>query len=137
MVALLNEQLPQFSEADLVQALSPGGWSRKQIIGHLIDSAANNHRRFVLCQVQPAPFQMRPYDQEKWVEYGCYQATPAPDLLALWTLYNRQIARIIEAIPESMLSHPCAFDNGYSVTLGWLIEDYTVHLEHHVRQILS
>jgi hypothetical protein len=137
MVALLNEQLPDFSEEELSQPLTPGGWSRKQILGHLLDSAANNHRRFVLCQIQEGPFQMRPYDQNKWVECGCYQNTPILDLLVFWTLYNQQLARIIEAVPVPLLNHPCAFENGYTVTLEWLIEDYTVHLEHHVRQILA
>lgn len=137
MLLLLNEQLAGFSEAELGQPLAPGRWSRKQILGHLIDSAANNHRRFVLCQLEPPPLRIRPYDQDKWVEYGRYQETQAAELLTRWTLYNRQILRIIEAMPQPLLSYPCTFENGFSVTLGWLIEDYTVHLEHHVRQILD
>jgi hypothetical protein len=78
---------------------------------------------------------MVPYNQEEWVQCGAYRHAPAAELLQLWTLYNQQLTRIISRIPKESLKHRVDFDNGYSVTLGWLIEDYSVHLEHHVRQI--
>ncbi|QNH62634.1 DinB family protein [Hymenobacter sediminicola] len=137
MLALLNERLPVYEESDLCRPLTPGGWSRRQILGHLIDSAVNNHRRFVLCQLEPTPYRVVPYDQNGWVECGAYHTAPVTELLQLWTLHNQQLARLIVQLTPDKLAHCCEFDNGYAVTLGWLIEDYTVHLEHHVRQMIS
>lgn len=137
MLALLNERLPAFDESELSRPLTPGGWSRKQILGHLIDSAANNHRRFVQCRLAQGPYRMLAYDQDGWVEHGAYHAAPAAELLQLWTLYNQHLVRLISHLPAEALDHRCEFDNGYAVSLGWLVEDYTVHLEHHVRQMIS
>ncbi|WP_157547695.1 DinB family protein [Hymenobacter sp. DG25A] len=135
MLSVLNAHLRSFSEEEMERPLAPGKWSRKEILGHMIDSACNNHRRFVLCQTEPAAYQMVPYNQEAWVQCGAYRTAPAAELLPLWTLYNQQLMRIIRRIPQEQLQHRVDFENGYSVTLGWLIEDYSVHLEHHVRQI--
>ncbi len=137
MLSVLNAHLRSFSEEEMEQPLAPGKWSRKEILGHLIDSACNNHRRFVLCQTEPAPHQMVSYHQDDWVRCGAYEHAPATELLQLWTLYNRQLMRIISRIPADKLQHRVDFENGYAVTLGWLVEDYSVHLEHHVRQIIE
>lgn len=137
MLVVLNAHLRSLSDDDLEQPLAPGKWSCKEILGHLIDSANNNHRRFVLCQTEPEPHRMIPYDQNAWVECGAYRNAPIAELLPLWTLYNQQLMRVIARIPAERLEHRVDFDNGYSVSLGWLIEDYSVHLEHHVRQIIQ
>jgi hypothetical protein len=137
LLGLLNNSLSNFSEAELAYTPAPGQWSKKEILGHLIDSAANNHRRFVLSQLEPEPLSIIPYEQDQWVTLSQYQQTPAAELLQLWTLYNRQIGRLLENLPPSAATHRCEFDNGYSVTLRWLAEDYVMHLEHHVHQILS
>ncbi|TYZ09342.1 DinB family protein [Hymenobacter lutimineralis] len=137
MVSLLNTHFLSFSPTELEEASAPGKWSRKQLLGHLLDSAANNHRRFVLCQTEDGPHRMVAYQQDDWVRLGAYQATPAADLLTFWTLYNQQLMRLIAQIPAEALSNQVIFENGYTVTLGWLIEDYAMHLEHHVRQILQ
>jgi DinB superfamily len=137
MLQLLNERFAEFDDNDLSHPLQPGGWSRKQILGHLLDSATNNYRRFVLCCLQSAPYPIMVYDQDGWVACGAYQSAPAEELLQLWTLYNQQLARLLAHLPTDALSHRCQFENGYAVTLSWLVEDYVVHLEHHVRQIIS
>lgn len=137
LLHLLNERLPTFSAAELSASSAPGKWSRQEILGHLIDSAANNHRRFVLALTRPEPLLIVPYEQDAWVRWADYQHTPAADLLALWTLYNRQLIRLIAQIPPEAHATRCTFESGYSVTLGWLVEDYAVHLEHHVQQLLD
>jgi hypothetical protein len=137
LLGLLNSSLPSFSEAELAYTPGPGKWSKKEILGHLIDSAANNHRRFVLSQLEPEPLLIVPYDQIQWVALARYQYTASTELLQLWTLYNLQIARLLENLPLSAATQRCEFDNGYSVTLRWLAEDYVMHLEHHVQQILN
>ncbi|TGD81616.1 DinB family protein [Hymenobacter wooponensis] len=137
LLGLLNSSLSSFSEAELAYTPAPGQWSKKEILGHLIDSAANNHRRFVLSQLEPEPLVITPYDQDQWVALSRYQQTPAAELLQLWTLYNRQIVRLLENLPPGATAYRCEFDNGYSVTLRWLAEDYVMHMEHHVHQILN
>ncbi|MBG8554343.1 DinB family protein [Hymenobacter guriensis] len=137
MVNLLNAHFLDFSPAELTSALGPGKWSRKQVLGHLLDSAVNNHRRFVLCQTEPEPHRMVAYQQDEWVRLGVYQQAPAAELLSFWTLYNEQLMRMIAQIPADALQNQVLFENGYTVTLGWLIDDYAMHLEHHVRQILQ
>jgi len=137
LLELLNQELPTFSASELSVPPAPGKWSRKEILGHLIDSAANNHRRFVLALTRPEPLLIVPYDQNDWVRCSGYHLSPTPDLLNLWTTYNRQLIRLIGQVPSTAHTYRCEFENGYSVTLGWLIEDYAMHLEHHVQQILD
>lgn len=97
----------------------------------------NNHRRFVMSQLGPEPLLITPYEQREWVALARYQFTPNLELLNLWTLLNKQIARLLENLPSTAAAQRCEFDNGYSVTLSWLAEDYVMHLEHHVQQILN
>jgi len=99
---------------------APGKWSRKQILGHLIDSAANNHQRFV--RVEPEGFH---YDQNAWVEVQQYARASWPSLIALWREYNLHLAYVIDAIPDETRAR-----------LEALIVDYIRHLEHHLGQIL-
>ncbi|WP_460549491.1 DinB family protein [Hymenobacter daeguensis] len=135
-LALLARHWADFSDAELGQRPAPGRWSRKEILGHLIDSAFNNYQRFVLAQLTPAPLQLTPYDQDAWVRLGDYQNRPADALLALWTSLNQQILHLLAALPEAALSLECRSLNGNPVTLHWLIGDYVLHLEHHVHQIM-
>lgn len=137
LVELLNSRLSGLPETELVYTPAPGRWSKKEILGHLIDSAVNNHRRFVLSQLEPEPLLIISYDQREWVTLARYQYTPAPELLQLWTLHNHLLARLLEHLPATAATYRCEFDNGYSVTLRWLAEDYLMHLEHHVQQILN
>ena len=143
-IAHLNNQLEllakywtRFSDAELQQYPGPGRWSRKELLGHLVDSAANNHARFMQAQIAAShPLKLQPYDQEAWVRLAGYQHLPAPELLTLWTSYNRLILHLLAQIPDSAMSTECFTINHNPVTLRWLIDDYALHLEHHVRQII-
>ncbi|UOQ78775.1 DinB family protein [Hymenobacter sp. 5516J-16] len=137
LLEVTSQHLSTCSEQELAEAPSPGRWSRKEILGHLIDSAANNHRRFVLALISPEPLLVQSYDQDAWVRVADYQNAPTDELLHLWTSYNRQLIRLLERVPATAHEFRCQLDDGYTVTLGWLIEDYAVHLEHHVQQILD
>lgn len=137
LLQLLNEVLPTFSSAELLEPSAPGKWSRHEILGHLIDSAANNHRRFILALTQPEPLAIEPYNQDAWVRCADYQHTPLADLLTLWTSYNQQLIRLIARVPPEAHAFRCTYASGYTVTLRWLMEDYAVHLEHHVQQLLA
>ena len=112
-----------------------GGWCVREILGHLIDSACNNHRRFIIGRGE-GPLVFDGYDGDTWVERQPYAATPFRDIVALWSAYNRHLARVIACTPESALSHSGrAPDGNGEVTLGFLMEDYVQHLRHHLDAI--
>src|ERR1700683_4957111 len=97
-------------------SLPASRWSRKQILGHLIDSAANNHHRFVRAQFEP-DFAMPSYAQESWVNANAYQDRSWEDLVALWTIYNRHLIHVMEHAPKQSLSALCRIGIGDPVTL--------------------
>ena len=90
-------RLADISEADASHPPAPGRWSKKEILGHLIDSAANNHQRFVRAQLAPSVVDPS-YQQEQWVATQGYAAEPWPDLVNLWLLYNRHLLHIIRGV---------------------------------------
>ena len=108
-------------------------WSKKEIIGHLIDSATNNHHRFVRVQFETAPAIV--YDQNKWNEYNFYQQIDKQQIILFWTIYNRQLIELVKRIPKESLERTCTV-GGNSLTLKFLIVDYVQHLEHHLRQVV-
>jgi hypothetical protein len=110
----------------------PSKWSKKEIIGHLIDSATNNHQRFVRGQFETLP-EIR-YDQDKWNEYGFYQQIDSKQIISFWTIYNKQLLEIIKRIPEENLKRQIMVGENL-LTLDFLIADYVDHLEHHLRQV--
>jgi hypothetical protein len=133
------------SEDRTARRPTAGSWCAREAIGHLIDSACNNQRRFVENQ-HTERLAVDPYDQEAWVSASDHAATPAAELVSTWRAYNRQIARIIEHIPDETMNRPrgpiCDYRFGYlddhpieSATLRHLIEDYVGHIHHHLRQI--
>jgi hypothetical protein len=111
----------------------PEKWSPKQVVGHLIDSAANNHQRFVRAQQGPLTFP--PYAQNHWVDCQRYQERPWTDLVAFWEAYNRHLAHVIGHIPDDRRRVACTVESNDPVTLGFLASDYVVHLRHHLAQV--
>lgn len=111
----------------------PERWSKKEILGHLCDSAMNNIRRFVVSQYEQNNKIV--YKQNEWVSSQSYQDVNCNDIIALWKLLNEQAARIIDKIPADKLQNTCITDT--ERTLQFLIEDYIAHLNHHLSQILN
>jgi hypothetical protein len=122
------------------------GWSAKQIVGHLIDSASNNHGRIVRAQGRD-DLAFDGYDGDHWVDAQRYDEAAWKDLLDLWRAYNAHLARIVAAIPDEELDRPRtphtldriafrAVPADRPATLRYLVEDYVAHLESHVRQIV-
>src|SRR5580700_4321055 len=99
-------RLGQISEEDACVSPAPGRWSKKQILGHLIDSAGNNHQRFVRAQTAPR-LEFPAYQQESWVAVQSYATESWPDLVDLWVQLNRHLLHIIRNVPESCLSRTC------------------------------
>ena len=113
----------------------PGGWCAREIVGHLIDSACNHHRRFVLGY-SPETTQFDGYNQDEWVAAQHYDAVPWTDLVALWTAYNQHLAHIIAMMPDDVAARTgVAPHGGDIVSVGFLMQDYVRHLRHHLAQI--
>ena len=109
-------------------------WSPKEVLGHLIDSAANNHQRFVRAQETDA-LTVPGYEQNHWVRSQGYQEADWPHLVALWTHLNLHLADIIPRIPPGKYAVPCVIGGSDPVTLEFVIVDYLRHLKHHMAQI--
>ena len=111
---------------------SPDRWSISEVIGHLVDSACNNHQRFVRAQYS-TELTFPKYEQNEWVESANYRSCNWESLVDLWYLYNIQLANLIRNIPESQLMTPCTITPYDTCTLGFLVTDYLDHLNHHFK----
>jgi hypothetical protein len=134
LVEATEPRLRQISEAESILPALPGGWSRKQVLGHLIDSASNNHQRFVRALLQPS-LDFPGYDQNGNVRVQAVQEAEWSLLVGLWAAYNRYLAHLIACIPVTKLDTPCRIGASEPVTLAFLASDYLTHLSHHLRQI--
>jgi hypothetical protein len=112
-----------------------GAWSRREELGHLIDSAANNHIRFVRATIEPE-FRGTGYDQEAWVRLHGYDDLPWSILIDFWQRYNSLLVHLVSRVPEERLNTRCIVGESAPVTLRFLIEDYVLHMQHHLDHIL-
>jgi hypothetical protein len=115
---------------------APGKWSRKEILGHLIDSAMNNHQRIVRLQLQ-SRLELPGYDQEGWVRVHHYQDRPWKEIIDVWQLYNRNLASLIRHTDPACLRNLWRSPDGNDIDLEFIIRDYLVHMRHHLEQIIS
>lgn len=126
----------KFSAGELTYKSAPGKWSRIEILGHLIDSAINNLKRFTEIQFLPQPYKVIPYRQDDLVTVNQYQHLPLAHLLHLWSALNRQIIYTVKNIPGDRFSYVIEpYDSKEMKSFGWLICDYVDHIEHHLKQL--
>ena len=130
------DRMTEISEAESVAPTAVGKWSKKEVLGHLIDSASNNHHRFVKAQLTDDLLLSR-YEQSAWVRHQDYASEPWTELLLLWKSFNLHLLHVASRIPKERLNTLCRYENSESVTLGFLVEDYVVHMKHHLKQILG
>jgi hypothetical protein len=129
-----EDKLRHISESDSSAPVLKGGWSRKQVLGHLIDSAANNHQRFVRAALQGI-LEFPRYDQDGFVRVQAVENVHWPLLVSLWADYNLYLAHVIAHLPADKLEARCRIGENEPVTLRFLAEDYLTHLLHHLGQI--
>jgi hypothetical protein len=113
----------------------PNKWSKKEIIGHLIDSACNNQQKFVRTMAQ-THLDFVGYKQDFWVSAQQYQTNSWANLLKLWEFYNLHLAHIIEHVPPSVLQNTITINDVGLFTLEFIMKDYVEHLKHHLQQVL-
>lgn len=128
-------KLRSIPETTAAEKPQPGKWSRKEILGHLIDSASNNHQRFVRLQIDNN-IVLPKYKQDEWVAVQYWQQRKWSDIIALWQLYNAHINYILLHADETKLSNTVTLGDKI-VSLQFLIDDYVDHMEHHLRQIFG
>ena len=142
-----TEQLLQISAEKSQLPRAAGKWSPKEIIGHLIDSASNNHQRFVRAQFTD-DLVFDGYEQEGWVRVQNYQGEDWPELVQLWKLYNQHILHVMSLVPEATRLklrykhnlHQLASESlseSEPVTLDWFMRDYVDHMKKHLGQIFA
>jgi len=134
VVDLAEKILRQVSEEESGRQLLAGGWSRKQVLGHLIDSASNNHQRFVRAALADA-LEFPAYDTPGSVRVQAVESAPWPMLVDLWASYNRYLVHVLRHLPAAKLEVVCRIGSNAPVSLGYLAEDYVAHLVHHLDQI--
>ncbi|MCQ9636609.1 DinB family protein [Chryseobacterium sp. WG23] len=123
------------SEEEWNYKATPEKWSKKEIIGHLCDSAFTNIRRFVVTQYKENENIV--YDQNEWVKIQNYQNVPTDEVISLWKTLNYQIVRVVENIPDEALQRTCDTTKTelQVFTLEFIINDYVEHLQHHLKAI--
>jgi len=137
VVTTVSAKLSFMPESDFESRPQPGKWSKKEVLGHLIDSAHNNLRRLVVGQYESKPPHII-YERDFWVKANDYQYESGENLVLLWRLLNHRIAAVLASMPVEKYSHRCDTGKGATSlkTLDWLAADYVKHMKHHVNQIL-
>ena len=127
--------LEKISDENASLKPQPSKWSKKEIIGHLIDSACNNQQKFVRTMAN-SHTDFVGYTQDFWVENQAYNLANWQDLLSFWQNYNLHIAHIIENVLPEKLKNTISIQGSEPFTLAFIMSDYAEHLKHHLKQIL-
>lgn len=112
------------------------GWSRREELGHLVDSAVNNHNRFVRAALGPS-YSGPGYEQDSWVAVHRYNEIPWPTLVEVWHGHNALLVPLLRGLPEEKLATPCRVGDSEASTLAGLADEYVLHMRHHLDRILG
>ena len=142
-----SKQIKEIDAKNMSFKPSDEKWSKKQILGHLIDSGVNNYSRILLAQTKDDLI-FEGYDQVNWVKLNNYQSRNAEEILKIWEMINIHISQLIAVIPKSVMTRKTVHHNfdkismrtlqkGEESNLSYLIWDYIFHVEHHLAQIIG
>src|SRR5215471_5942022 len=134
LLSVLPGRLASISDVNAAAKPAPASWSAKQELGHLIDSAANNHQRIVRGQLEDNPA-LPNYDGDRWVEIHDYQNRNWHQLISLWKAGNSQLLRAADAAPDSVWDHKLTIGESEPVTLRFVLDDYIDHMSSHLRHL--
>lgn len=136
VVKLYSKKFAEIPALEFIAKPNPAKWSRQEVVGHLIDSAQNNLRRFIVGQYQFEPNIL--YEQEFWVQANNYQQEKQADIIELWKLVNKQICLVLASMPKENYFRLC--NTGRETpslhSIEWLAADYVRHLKHHINQVI-
>ena len=135
-VAQAKPMLASLTNADTSLRPSPKKWSKKEILGHLLDSASNNHQRFLRASLQ-GELTFPGYDQDRLVDLQKFSEIDWDFLVDFWAAYNRFLAHVLSVLPASAAAITCHIGNNSPATLEFIADDYVAHLKHHLNQILG
>jgi hypothetical protein len=138
---IILEYTPKISaipEEEFAAKPLPHKWSKKEVLGHLIDSAQNNLRRFICGQYEESPPHIV-YEQDFWVAANGYAHANKEDMIQLWCLINERICSVLDTMPSANYSRTCntSKESLQLRSLEWLAEDYVKHMKHHINQIIA
>lgn len=138
-VNLVPSKFLKYPEEELRRKPEPNKWSKKELLGHLIDSATNNHLRFIKIQFMPEPFFVEGYFQDDWVRIQKYNEIDTKHLINFWKIYNEHILFIMQNTPEEKLNLKITAEQPFEEadTLFLLMKDYVDHIDHHLKQIFG
>ncbi|MEQ1588076.1 MAG: DinB family protein [Cyclobacteriaceae bacterium] len=137
IITSFSPKIKVISSGEFNAKPNPAKWSKKEVLGHLIDSAHNNLRRFVAGQYEQEPNIV--YDQDFWVRANDYQHMRDSDVIELWRLINERIVATLKNMPPEYYARACnTGKQSPSIhTIQWLASDYVKHLKHHLNQIIA
>ena len=138
IIETFSSTINEIPETEFSAKPLPNKWSKKEVLGHLIDSAQNNLRRFIVGQYADTPPNIV-YDQDFWVTANGYQAMKKEDIITLWKLINQRIAGTLANMPSEYYARECNTGKQTAElhSLKWLAEDYVKHMKHHLNQIIA
>ncbi len=134
VLAAGREHLAALSPGQASSRTKPNAWSKKEELGHLVDSAVNNYARIIRVQREDAPA-LPGYEQDAWVERQGYDQREWRQVIALWSALNDHMLAAARRIPAPALARACTIAGGTPITLGFVIEDYVDHMVHHLQHI--
>lgn len=138
LINKIPSELNIITEEDFNIKVNPDKWSKKEILGHICDSATNNHYRFTKIMIDDEPIKIESYNQNLWVSlHGNQTNYSYTELVTLWTYLNKQIINVLKNASDEQFKKQTILEDNRTVTLEWLAEDYINHTLHHINQIIE